>query len=788
MKRNIYIGTILLLTLTILPAWFGMLQAQTIWLESFNYPDGTTTGINANTANPLIDWAADPCPTCVGGDWWEVRNNQMEAHDSNGPVTLTTETIDISAWPVGVEISVDLSKQGSMEGCPTGGGSGCNSTDYVRIEYDLDGAGFQDWTSPQGGSCNAPCAGDAYVTLGDFNDFSFNVCPISGNSIRLRISLQNWANDEYLRIDNIHVAVQTCNPFQNTATVTDVLCPGQSNGSISIASSGGQSPFTYSLNGAPFQSVSTFSFLPAGNYTVVIEDANGARDTLNGLTVSAPPPLALNLVATPAGCTSDIGSATVIASGGTPGYSYLWNTNPPQTGPSLTGLSSGTYTVTVTDANGCTTEDSIAVLPSAPLVLIADPDLQVCSSAGGAILGGSTAGGFPPFTWNWTCNTPICNLDSLTDDDPLANPSGNTTYYAQVSDSGGCISNIDSIQVTVLPSPAADAGTDTLICEGDSAQLQGIGSGVGPNYSFQWSPANSLNDATTQNPLASPASPTAYTLIVTSGGCPSLPDSVLVGFIAPTFADAGTDQVICQGDSVLLLASGTGLPGSNLSFWWMSGTDTLSTTDSLTIAPAFTGIYTLSVQSDPGCLSNPDSVVVFVEQPFTHLSPEPLVEFCPGEPIAIGVTQEPGYSYQWVPISGLQDPFESQTTVAPDESISYQLEIINDTMQSENCRSQFFSVNLLAGNCILPNVITPNGDGINDVLDFGPHFNAINLVIYDRWGREVFRANGYQNTWSGTNIAGQALPEGVYYYVLERNVVAGENRMGRVSGELTLLR
>lgn len=785
MMRNNHIGAIVLLVLAILPAWSGVLQAQTIWAEPFNYPDGTTAGANNNTANPAPDWIASPCPTCVSGDWFEVRSNKMEGHDTNGPAAMTTEMIDISAWASGVEISVDLSKQGALEGCPSGSGSGCNSTDYIRIEYDLDGAGFQNWTSPQGGACNAACTGAAYVTLGEFNDFTFTVCPVVGDSIRLRISVQNWANDEYLRIDDIRIAVQTCSPFLNTATLTDVLCAGQSNGSVSITSSGGQPPYSYSLNGGPFQSASTFSFLPAGTYTVVIEDGNGALDTLSGLTISAPPPLSVNVTTTPAGCTANIGSATASPNGGTAGYSYLWNTNPPQSTATATGLGSGTYIVTVTDANGCTVEDTAVIPQTSPLVLVTDPDLQICSSAGGAVLGGSTTGGTPPLAWTWSCNAPNCGLDSLNDDDPLAQPVSNTVYYAQVSDSGGCISNIDSIQVTVLPSPTADAGRDTSICAGDSAQLQGSGSGLGPDYSYQWSPGNSLSNDTIQNPMASPAAPTYYSLIVTSGGCPSLPDSVRLIFVLPTIADAGPDQVICRGDSVLLTGVGFAQPGALFSYWWVSGSDTLSNNDSLTLAPQVSTTYSLTIDANPGCMSIPDSVLVLVEQRFEHPAPEAVLEFCPGEPLSIGLAAENGYSYQWSPVSGLQAPHQSMTLVAPTESAFYQLQVTSDTIQSENCRSRVFPVSLIPGNCLLPNVVTPNGDGINDVLDFGPYFHATHLVIYDRWGKEVFRAHGYQNTWSGTNLAGQALPEGVYFYVLQRNVVDGE---ARVSGEVTLLR
>lgn len=199
------------------------LPAQTIWQETFTYPDGTTTGANLNTVNPDPDWTAT-CATCIAGDWFEVRANQMEGLDTNGPGTLTTEVIDISAYPAGVIFEVDLAQGGIMEGCA--GACDFNCIDWVRIEYSLNGGAFTDWTSPFGGSCaTAPVsAPNSYVTFGNFAAFTFSQTGIVGNTLQIRISVQNWAAGEQHFVDNIIVFQPVPAPVEILsfqATLTD---------------------------------------------------------------------------------------------------------------------------------------------------------------------------------------------------------------------------------------------------------------------------------------------------------------------------------------------------------------------------------------------------------------------------------------------------------------------------------------------------------------------------------------------------------------------------------------
>lgn len=153
---------------------------------------------------------------------------------------------------------------------------------------------------------------------------------------------------------------------------TNVLCFGQSNGMANLQVAGGFSPFSYQWNnGANTQDLSN---VPAGTYIVTITDAKGCKrkDTV---LITQPTRIILATSMNQESCERQNGSALVMASGGTPGYLYSWDTNPTQSTSQAAGLSEGTYTAYVTDANGCTSTKSVVVtnIPSPIAMFTSDP-------------------------------------------------------------------------------------------------------------------------------------------------------------------------------------------------------------------------------------------------------------------------------------------------------------------------------------------------------------------------------------------------------------------------------
>ena len=238
----------------------------------------------------------------------------------------------------------------------------------------------------------------------------------------------------------------------------DVACFGEATGSVSVTGTGGTPPYRYSWNtGATTASVSN---LTSGIYTVTITDDNDCEVT-GEVTISQP---SSTLIATIDNQTNvecfgeTTGSATANATGGTPPYDYLWSTD--ATTATASDLAAGAYTVTVTDANGCSEVLNVTITEpiDGPSVVMSDP-ASICIGESASI-SALASGGSPGYTYSWD--------NGLTDATTYeVSPTETTTYTVTVLDANGC-SITGSVTVTVKPNPVAFFSAPTgSICEGD---------------------------------------------------------------------------------------------------------------------------------------------------------------------------------------------------------------------------------------------------------------------------------------------------------------------------------
>ncbi len=369
-------------------------------------------------------------------------------------------------------------------------------------------------------------------------------------------------------------------------TPVNVLCFGGSTGSATASATGGVGPYSYSWNTVPAQLTATATGLKAGNYIVTVTDANLCTDT-ETVTITEPASaVGVTTTKTDVVCTGgSTGTATAIPTGGTGSYSYSWDTDPIQTSVTATGLKAGTYTVTVTDANGCTKTAS-AIVGESPVLLslLATPVPVTCSTTDGAI-NLTVTGGTAPFIYAWTGpGTFTANTEDLTD---LA--SG--IYSVTVTDSYGCVKTTGATVnrnegVLALNAVPVDETCPNYSNGSISVTVTG---GTAP-FKYSWS-----NGATTED--ISGLAPGAYTLMVTDAlGCvkivsatvQSTPDNTPPVIICPANITKTADPGTCTANVTLTNPSVTDNCSSAFGFTGIRS-DGLELT-----APFQTGVTTIT--------------------------------------------------------------------------------------------------------------------------------------------------------------------------------------------------
>ncbi len=197
-------------------------------------------------------------------------------------------------------------------------------------------------------------------------------------------------------------------------------------------------------------------------------------------------------------------------------------------------------------------------------------------------------------------------------------PTSTTTYTVTVDGDASCT---DDVTVFVNPLPQADAGSNTTICEGSSAQLNASG-----GETYIWNNGSTLSDSTIYNPVASPDSKTTYTVTVTDEyGCQNT-DSVVVEVAAPPEISGFGIEHVCFGDSIILTTSATGNAPFSFSWTTMSG-DIIGTGESHTFYGTSVGsdIYHVNVTDINGCTDDDSFILSVHEVPDIDALPDTIV-------------------------------------------------------------------------------------------------------------------------------------------------------------------
>jgi hypothetical protein len=447
----------------------------------------------------------------------------------------------------------------------------------------------------------------------------------------------------------------------NPATV----CAGQS-ATLMGAVSGGTAPYSYQwyTGGMPIFGANDATYMVANPttgstaYTLIVTDANGCT-AQDDATLTAYPAVNFNLSAPTSVC---VGSSVTIAANitsGSPEFTYQWSENgniiagANSAGYTVASISAGshTYTLLVTDANGCTKTKNVTVnVGTAPTITAPNP-MPLCASSS-VNLTSTLVGGTAPFYYQWYLGD-VAVVGGASQNITVSNPpTGNTTYTVIVTDSNGCTAS-DNATVTVSSTMYVNLPQPATICQGQSTTLTVNVSGGAMPYSYQWwfngnliSGANVASFSVNNPPVGN----ATYSVQVMDGnGCIG-EASATVSVVAQPSVSIAPVAPICGSSPITLTANisnGNGLPIQ----WYANGNIIVSATSAtLNIANPATGTttYSINVGGTSTCAASDDVTVTVYSVPTVSIAPVPSV--CEGQNVTISANASggtPSYSYAW---------------------------------------------------------------------------------------------------------------------------------------------
>lgn len=458
-----------------------------------------------------------------------------------------------------------------------------------------------------------------------------NACPTNGS--------QTYSFSLVVPVINTTVSSPQYNGY-------NVACAGAATGSVTATTVGGTLPYTYSWNPSG-QTTQTATALASGTYTVTVTDASGCTSSAQTSLSEPPAPVAAGIASSiNVSCNAGTdGSANSSISGGLTPYTYAWSPGG-QTTANLTAVGVGTYTVTITDLNGCTDTAQVAITePTALVASITGFTNVTCLGNSNGTITTSVSGGTGPYTHHWSNGATTANLTGL----------GPATYADTVRDANGCTQIITQVITepgTAVSLPGSSLSLADISCFGGSNGSATLTpSGGTPPYTISWSNGDAGNTADTL--IAG-----SYTVTVEDANGCTVDSTFSIGeplLLVASFSDftttPGGTNIDCNGatNGGVSVSPVGGTPP--YTYLWSTG----ATIDS--IAGVGAGNYWVTVTDVNGCK---DSINTPITEPTPLLNT--LTKFdvvCKGE--ASGWINantsggSPGYTYNWTPLGQTTD-------------------------------------------------------------------------------------------------------------------------------------
>jgi gliding motility-associated-like protein len=420
----------------------------------------------------------------------------------------------------------------------------------------------------------------------------------------------------------------------------------------------------------------------------------------------------------------------------------------------------------VTNASGLQGTYIDSVIIDQPQAVINSSALEACK--GSIITLNAIAGNTGLYVWDFGDGSVITTTDTF------ANYQYNTPgVYAPAlimkQSANGCTGAMPlGNSINIRPDPVVTiAPAQPLICKGASVPLQATG-----GTTYEWLPAADLSNAAIANPVASPGQTSSYTVKVTDDiGCKNT-GQVSITVIQPVQVAVTGKGNICLGESVNLKASGAEV------YKWINDVAGLSNVNipNPVATPGVTTVYTITGSDAHSCFTDTVKITIQIN-PAPTVNAGPDVQAMPGESVPLQAMGSNDVTWwKWTPATYLSCTDCSNPVCTPLYTGLYTVTVKNQ----HGCAAvDTIEVKLLCseGRIRIPNGITPNGDGKNDVFMIRGVAIVKHLVIFNRWGQKIFDRSNFSADdrslcWNGT-FNGQPVETGTYVYFLEADCPEG---------------
>ncbi len=511
----------------------------------------------------------------------------------------------------------------------------CIDNATITINQPIDFSSVTNYTNSNCSMNNGSAS--ISVTNGGTPPFTYNWLPAGGtSSVAVNLSAGNYsvtATDATGCTSTKIVLINDVEgPLVSIASTTNVSCYGGNNGAVTATHTGGTGPVYNYLWYPTGGNTLTASNLTAGTYVIKVTDAVGCVGLATGPVITEPTAINLNVVPTAVSCFGGgNGSAVVTTNGGTGAHTYNWSAGL-SIGNSVNGLSSGTYSLTVSDINNCTTTSTFVITEPAPLNLSLTSTSVSCNGESNGSITSVASGGIGPYNF-------VTNPGNVSGQNITNLSAGN--YTVNLSDNNGCsISN--TIAVTE-PTPIVLSTNQTnSSCSLANGQTSVTANGGTGTYFYLWQPGGNTN-AVVSNLLAG-----SYTVTVTdANNCFATAIETVNDNSAPLISISSVTNVSCfggtNGNAEATVVGGT----APFTFLWLPTGGNASIGTGLSV-----GVYTVIVTADNGCTAS--AVSPFISEPsdiFINVSTNDVS--CNGGNNGLAIANvfggTPNYSYSWMP-------------------------------------------------------------------------------------------------------------------------------------------